>query len=401
MTTRPPVIVTDGEQRAALAIVRSLGRTGFRCIATSVSGASLAGASRHCAAEVALPEPLRAPDEFAGEIERLVSRHQARLVVPVGEAAMLALLPVRDRLAPAVIPFGELESFRRLSDKAELLDVAKTLGIAIPAQCVVASRANAATIDFRTLSYPLVLKPARSIGEHGGARRSLRVAHATSAAELRELLGRLPDEAYPLLLQERVVGPGIGIFLLRWDDAVVASFAHRRLREKPPSGGISVYRESIAEPPALLERSRALLEHFAWRGVAMVEYKVHSATGVAYLMEINGRFWGSLQLAIDAGVDFPRLLAGLALGERVERVERAPRYRRVRSRWWWGEVDHLLTRLRRSRRELHLSTDTPSIARTVYDFLASPLRPRDREEVFRLDDPLPFLRESRQWFRPS
>ena len=398
MTMRPPVIVTDGEQRAALAIVRSLGRAGYRCIVGSVSGTSLAGASRHCALEVALPDPLRAPEEFAREIERLVADHAVRLAIPVGEAAMLALLPARQRLAPAVIPFGELDSFRRLSDKAELLDVAKTLGIAIPAQCILANRGDAGRIDLGRLSCPLVLKPARSIGEHGGQRRSLRVAHASSAPELRALLARLPDEAYPLLVQERVVGPGIGIFLLRWDDAIVASFAHRRLREKPPSGGISVYRESIAEPPLLLERSRALLDHFAWRGVAMVEYKLQAATGTPYLMEINGRFWGSLQLAIDAGVDFPRLLAGLALGERVEP---AARYRRVRSRWWWGEVDHLLTRLRRSRRELHLSSDTPSIARTMYDFFASPFRPRDREEVFRIDDPLPFLRESQQWFRLS
>ena len=395
MTMRPPVIVTDGEQRAALAIVRSLGRAGYRCVVTSASGSSIAGASRHCAAEAAVPDPLRAPDDFAGEIERLVSRHGARLVIPVGEAAMLALLPVRERLAPAIIPFGELESFRRLSHKAELLEVARALGVAIPAQRVLASSADARDLDFRALSYPLVLKPARSIGERAGQRRSLRVAHATSAAELRDMLGRLPDEAHPLLLQERVIGPGIGIFLLRWDDEIIASFAHRRLREKPPSGGISVYRESIAEPPALLESSRALLDHFAWRGVAMVEYKVHAATGVPYLMEINGRFWGSLQLAIDAGVDFPRLLAGLALGERVER---APRYRRVRSRWWWGEVDHLLIRLRRPRRELHLSSDAPSIARAMYDFLASPLRPRDREEIFRFDDPRPFLRESHQWF---
>lgn len=398
MTTRPPVLVTDGEQRAALAVVRSLGRGGFRCVVTSVSGASLAGASRHCAAEAAVPDPLRAPDAFAGEIERLAARHGARLVIPIGEAAMLALLPVRERLAPAIIPFGELESFRRLSDKAELLEVARTLGIAIPAQCVVASSAGARELDLRALSYPLVLKPARSIGEGAGQRRSLGVAHASSAGELRERIDGLPDEAYPLLLQERVAGPGIGIFLLRWDGEVAASFAHRRLREKPPSGGISVYRESIVEPPVLLERSCALLDHFAWRGVAMVEYKVHAATGIPYLMEINGRFWGSLQLAIDAGVDFPRLLAGLALGEHIEPVRR---YRHVRSRWWWGEVDHLLTRLRHSRRTLHLASDAPSVARSMYDFLASPLRPRDREEVFRLDDPRPFLRESRQWFRLS
>lgn len=398
MTAARTVVVTDGDQRAALAIVRSLGRAGFRCITISTSGCSLAGASRYSIHEALAPDPLTEPEAFAAAMEELSRRESPSLVVPVGEAAMLALLPIRRRLEPAIIPFGELETFRRLSDKAALLDLASELGIAVPAQCVVASPAAARQMSLDRVRYPIVLKPARSIGEHAGERRTLRVAHAATAVELRDVLDALPAAAYPLLLQQRVVGPGVGIFLLRWNDAIVASFAHRRLREKPPSGGVSVYRESVVASPDLLRRSESLLDSLGWRGVAMIEYKMDAATGVPYLMEINGRFWGSLQLAIDAGVDFPRLLAACALGEQV--APRAP-YRRVRSRWWWGEVDHVVTRLRHSSRQLHLAEDTPSLARTLYDFVASPLRPRDREEVFRPGDPLPFVRESRQWFRPS
>ena len=82
-----------------------------------------------------------------------------------------------------------------------------------------------------------------------------------------------------------------------------AVFAHRRLREKPPSGGVSVYRESVAPDPSLVARAAALLAGLGWRGVAMVEMKTDARTGTPYLMEVNGRFWGSLQLAVDAGVD--------------------------------------------------------------------------------------------------
>src|SRR6185312_15979930 len=104
-----------------------------------------------------------------------------------------------------------------------------------------------------------------------------------------------------------------------------------------PSGGVSVYRESIVADPELVRRSRALLDRFGWCGVAMIEYKVDARTGTPYLMEINARFWGSLQLAIDAGVDFPNLLLSVALdGARPA----MPTYRAgVRSRWWWGDVD--------------------------------------------------------------
>jgi len=102
------------------------------------------------------------------------------------------------------------------------------------------------------------------------------------------------------------------------------------------------------------------------------------------IMEVNGRFWGSLQLAIDAGVDFPALLVQCASGERVL----APREYRVgvRSRWFWGDVDHLYLRLRNGGSRLQ----------AVREFLRG--ASSDRSEVLRWRDPAPFLVESLQWF---
>ena len=132
-----------------------------------------------------------------------------------------------------------------------------------------------------------------------------------------------------------------------------------------------------------------------WQGVAMVEFKRDAKTGTPYLMEINGRFWGSLQLAVDAGVDFPALVVAAALGHQPLPVLQ---YRiGVRSRWWWGDIDHLLIRLRHSATHLALPPDAPSSWRVLGEFLAL-WRPGDRSEVFRITDPRPFLRETAQWF---
>jgi hypothetical protein len=205
----------------------------------------------------------------------------------------------------------------------------------------------------------------------------------------------MDDVAYPLLIQQRIVGPGVGIFVLRWNGEVRAVFSHRRIREKPPAGGVSAYRESIEADPSLLARSIALLERFDWEGVAMVEYKVDEATGTPYLMEINGRFWGSLQLAIDAGVDFPRLLVESLEGRPPRAI---PEYvPGVRSRWEWGDVDHLVARLLHGPEKLSLPPGSPGRWTVVRDFLR--WTPMDRAEVFRLRDPIPFLRETARWFR--
>ena len=128
----------------------------------------------------------------------------------------------------------------------------------------------------------------------------------------------------------------------------------------------------------------------------MIEYKQDTRSGRTFLMEINPRFWGSLQLAIDAGVDFPWYLAQLAIGEQVAPVTR---WRvGVRSRWCMGEIDHLIARLRRSRDDLNLPSNAPGLFRTAASVL-TPWRPRQRGDVFRVSDPLPSLREAVAWIR--
>jgi protein-tyrosine-phosphatase len=49
----------------------------------------------------------------------------------------------------------------------------------------------------------------------------------------------------------------------------------------------------------------------------MVEFKYNAQTRDFCLMEINGRFWGSLPLATAAGADFPAMLLDLALDRQI------------------------------------------------------------------------------------
>jgi predicted ATP-grasp superfamily ATP-dependent carboligase len=392
---RSTVIVTDGEQRAALAVVRSLGAAGYRCVVTSSSRASIAGGSRFTARTVIVPDALTHPMEFSAAIVRLVAVERAAVVLPITEPSLLAILPVREQLAPAVVPFPELTEFSALTDKERLLEEASRLGIAVPAQQVLRDIRDLPSLDLTRLPYPVVIKPARSVNERSGVRSSFAVTYASDAAELKRIVHALPPAAFPILLQQRVIGPGIGIFLLVWDGKVEARFAHRRLTEKPVSGGVSVYRESVSMDESLLARSRALLDRFGWRGVAMVEYKCDAASGQPYLMEVNGRFWGSLQLAIDAGVDFPRILVACGLGK--ARDETPPYRVGVRSRWWWGQIDHLIGRARHRASSVPLTSATRAMGDTMRDVFLGPFRRDDYEEVLRWTDPAPFLNETVRW----
>jgi predicted ATP-grasp superfamily ATP-dependent carboligase len=381
------ILITDGNERAALAAARSLVRAGHAVHVAAPTRVSLAGASRGVRRHLLCADPLVDPVGYAAAVGRLVEREGAAVLLPITDTSLEPLLEHREALpADLSLPFPDLHTYRAGSDKAHVLALAQTCGFGVPETRIIASPSGAHGAAFDTGFFPAVVKPHRSVVPINAVRRKTAVTPVADPDACRRALAALPASAFPVLLQRRVSGVGEGFFALRWGGRTVATFAHRRLREKPPSGGVSVYRESIPLEEPLVGPGLRLLDALGWNGVAMIECKREQATGLPVLMEVNGRFWGSLQLAIDAGVDFPSLLVRCAAGETVPECRH---YRvGVRSRWFWGDVDHLYLHLRESRAGSRLTA--------LLDFLRVHPR-RDRCEVWRWRDPAPFVVETLQW----
>lgn len=395
-TRRASVLITDGHQRSSLAAVRALGRAGYRVSVTTDQGRSLAASSKYCRRAWRVAAPLTEAEQYADDISGIVDREGIDVVLPMTEPSLLVLLPVRDRLSPAVIPFGDYGAFMELLDKDEVLRRAPACGIPVPRQIVLEERAAVSPTALNELRFPVVLKPSRSVGVAHGERRSVGVKHVDRRSSFEASIRELPEASFPLLVQERITGHGVGVFLLLDGGGVIARFAHRRLREKPPTGGVSVLRESIQPEEALFKRAQDLLEAFNWEGVAMVEFKVSEASGKPYLMEVNPRLWGSLQLAIDSGVDFPTLMVRKALGEDVfECLSYSPG---VRTRWLWGEIDHWFARMKAALNR-DASVRPMEVAADAIGAITSEFGRGSNLEVLDWSDPRPFLRESVNWTR--
>lgn len=396
------ILVSDGDSRTALATTRSLIKHGHDVFVAAHTTRSLAGVSKGAHPTEFRASALREPTAYARESADFAVRAGIDILLPVSDAAVEALLAHRELLPERVLlPFPSLAQFRLGTDKARVLDLARTAGFVVPSSVVMRSPLDVDRIDDVVL--PAFVKPHRSVvNDATGRAYKLDVCCATTRDELRECLLALPAAAFPVLLQEAIRGHGEGCFALRWQGTTVAEFAHRRLREKPPAGGISVFRESIPVSPTLGAATRALLDALDWQGVAMAECKVDRETGRHVFMELNGRLWGSLQLAIDAGVDFPRLLVDCALSASPESapVEASTRAYRtgVRSRWSWGDVDHLYARMRKSPEELQLVPPFPDRLTVVREFVTAPFAPSTREEIGRWSDPLPLMLESARRF---
>ena len=267
------ILITDGGERAALATARSLVAAGYRVYVAARRRSSLAGVSRGVRSWRVRSDALDRPAHYAAEVAAVARAQGVDVLLPVTDPSVEALLEHRNALPEHVLlPFPDLDTYRRASDKAHTLELAGAAGLAVPDTLLFATPADCGNLPAASF-FPAVLKPHRSVipAEVMGdvRKRKVGVTYVDDPASCRAGLAALPAGAFPVLLQRRVRGPGEGLFLLRWNGRVLAAFAHRRLREKPPAGGVSVYRESIAAPPELVAAGTRLLEVLDWRGVAI------------------------------------------------------------------------------------------------------------------------------------
>jgi len=383
-----------------LAATRSLGIKGIEVVVGAEKGRSLASSSRFCNKVFSYPSPESDPQAFLRAVLEKAERQVTPVLFPMTDMTVNEILLHRSLFPEKVrIPFSDHLRYDALSDKENLFRQAKKLAIPMPETLFSSdfTSRDALISEAVKMGFPLVVKAAHSRARLSGKYVTSSAVYANAPDELRTVLGNAPFDQVRCLVQKRIQGPGVGIFLLARNGDVLARFAHRRIREKPPSGGVSVLCESIRPPAEALGAATQLISFNRWHGVAMVEFKWDAMENRPKLIEVNARFWGSLNLAIRAGVDFPLLLYRLAMGENVE----GPVEYRIglKSRWELGDLDHLLIRLKRD-------PDHPSVAGTrvrkrdaVSDFFADFFRRSVVHEVFQWDDPGPFLFEAREYFR--
>jgi predicted ATP-grasp superfamily ATP-dependent carboligase len=338
------------------------------------------------------PSPYEHAEDFITTVREECVRRDIRVIFPMTEVSAYLILKHRDVFKDIAIPFGTFEAFEFLSDKWRVFEVAEKLGVTAPRTHFIRNGTEMPD-DLSQLEFPVVVKPYRSRILLDGRWTATSVQYMRSFSELQAAISRTEYlMRCPFLVQEYILGEGRGIFALYDQGMPVVFFAHRRLREKPPSGGVSVLSESIEVDFQQREAATKILDSAKWHGVAMVEYKVAS-DGRPYLIEINPRFWGSLQLAIDAGIDFPELLYQLAIGGKLDV---ANSYKiGTKSRWLLGDLDHLYLTFRNGRSH---GDRRASKWKTVIEFL-NVSGESTRFEVNRWNDLSPFVFELRQYLR--
>jgi len=385
----PTILVTDAGRGSAISIIRSLGRQGFRVIAADADPQSPGFRSRYAVERLLYPSPEHAPRDLVMALLRAAQERSVDLIIPVTDAVILPLSEARAEFADiCAIAMPTPTALDVVTNKLKTLELAEQLAVPVPRTALVDTLQEALARG-PALGWPIVLKPQKSrLYRDHAAIEAFTVCYAENLDQLAEQMMRFEGRC-AVLLQEYYRGSGQGVELLMHQGRPLAAFQHKRLREVPVNGGASAFRESVSLDPELYRHSVRLLEALNWTGLAMVEFKV-GAEGPK-LMEINGRVWGSLPLAVRSGMDFPAQLAELYLYGPPDQLPTKSRYQvGVRTRNLELDMVWIASVLRGKRRYPFLGM--PS-RREGLAALIGLLNPVYKFDILSLEDPKPGFAE--------
>jgi predicted ATP-grasp superfamily ATP-dependent carboligase len=298
------VLVLGTDARVVLAICRSLGRQGISVHLGWLDPDSIACHSRYVQQIHRIAPYHPAELTWKHELLELIDKEDFQLIIPCNDSTVVPLqLHAADFAHVQALHLHRPEVYDVVFNKLKTVELAKKLGVHVARTAVVHSPADHEAAQ--RLQLPVVVKPLTTFDGSSGMNKSHVVVCASTSDELTAILARAPY-ASGCIVQEYFSGTGMGVEILADQGTVLTSFQHERLHETMAYG--SSYRKSVALHPELHAAACSLMQALGYTGVGMVEFLMNKETGQWILVEINGRFWGSLPLAIHAGADFPYFL---------------------------------------------------------------------------------------------
>ena len=383
-----PVLLLGAEPRIAVTIARSLHRHGISIDVGVMSADEPALHSRAIRQFLRFPSASKDSGEFLKSLREHILANGYDVLIPTSDTTLAACMNHYRELSQLLhVASPPPEITGRVLNKSYTLQAAEELGIRMPRTYKLASLQELES-SRELLRFPLIAKPGekRQVG-------SFKTRRFDGYDELHAAFSENMDFGRQNLIQQFCSGVGVGIEALMHRGEAIALFQHRRLKELPASGGVSVMAVAEELDPSLVEQSVRLLRRIEWEGVAMVEFLFDPSTRSTSLMEINGRYWGSLPLPVHSGVDFPFWHWQVIHAQQPDALR--PYQPGLRVRWLTGDLLRLHGLFFESAKQPALyESRWKELARFIGDF-----RPSTKDMLWSWRDPAPAFSELKRELR--
>jgi predicted ATP-grasp superfamily ATP-dependent carboligase len=309
------IFITDGRSLATLAIARSLGEKGFEVHCGEEFKHNLTFFSRYVKKRIVYSSPEKQPDQFINEMLKLVKKEKYDMIIPVRDETTLLLSKYKDVIMEYTnLYLASYEIIKKLMDKGETVKIATNCGVPVP-KTYFPEEMSIKEIK-KYVEYPVLIRPRISSGARG-------ISYVNSPEKLDEAYYKVKKEYDRPMIQEYISHNGghysIGA-LFDEKSKPLAIHIYKEIKQYPISGGPAVNAISV-EKEKWVDDMLRILKEVGWKGPAHMDVLYDISSNTPRLLEINPRFWMTLNLSIKSGVDFPYILYMLAISETVEPIE--------------------------------------------------------------------------------
>ena len=372
-------LVLGDDDRSFLTVVRSLGRKNISVHTGWCHPASFALHSKYVKKVHLIPPFSLQNDSWKKTLIDIFQQENFDLVIPCNDLTMIPLQTNRKELEKyAQIYLISDRAFDITQDKIKTYKLAKSNNIPVPKSIIINQNSDLSKI-LSNFKFPIVLKPRLSVTPDDLENKHF-VRKVYTNDELTNHINYILEDKVEIQVQENFIGKGVGIEVLVDKGEILVVFQHIRVHE-PLMGGGSTYRKSAIPHPELLDATRKLMKSLNYTGVAMVEFKVNFDTRQWIFVEINGRFWGSLPLAVSSGVDFPYYLYQLLVNKQRDFPQE---YKKgIYCRNFLYDLDWILQNYHADKSDKSLATlSNVEVVKEIFHILSL----KERSDVFVIDD---------------
>jgi predicted ATP-grasp superfamily ATP-dependent carboligase len=363
------LFITNALQRKSLSVTRSMGRQGHDITTLETTSWNPTSFSKYSNRFVKTLDPSKDPEQFYDMLKARITLQGCDVLYPMDDDTMKIVIEHQEELEKIChFTVPSKESFQKALYKDLAVQTAMSQDVRCPAT-VFPKQDEDLVQSVSHLDFPILIRAVNQSGSRG-----MRVVNHIDETEkvYREMCA-----CYPRVIIQEYIEPSRKIdvcLLYNREGRLCASFVQEELRNYPPVTGPSTVQESIVHDAAL-ESAVLIMDSLHWTGIAEVEFILDRTGEKLYFMEINPRFWSSLELSVLAGVDFPKLYYEVSVTGDCEKVTT---YRTgVKTRWFFpGDLMAFLSAKEK------LSMNPPF-------FFAG--RAGLRDDTIRFSDPFPIL----------
>ena len=302
------VLIPDGESTWAINVIQCLGELPYSIHVLSRKRKTASRYSKFTATYSYFDE-VENDNQWLDIILSKVKEKNIDIIVPIAEREMVFLNRFENDISDHVkmIAIPSVNNIDLGLNKEKLHDFLKVNGFPSPKAIVCESKLlEPNQID--QLSFPVLLKPFNGKGGEG-------VLRFDQKKDLTDYLEAHQQENF--LLQEYIDGYDIDCSVLCKNGSILTYTIQKQYipNKNPYAPQLGVV---FVENEQVMSIMSSLMKKLEWDGIAHVDMRYDSKTNDYKFIEINARFWGSLEASKKVGVNFADLSIKEQLNGHIE-----------------------------------------------------------------------------------